>query len=131
MVNLKVGDLVTIKSIDWYNQNKNQFGRVERSGNEYYFSREMVCFCGKTLAIEHIEEEYGFPVYTLKDGNGYKFNKYMFEKNKSYTYIIAYKLPGEISSEIIHLDHPIDEEDIHTLETMHSGYKVLGFSCLN
>lgn len=131
MANLKVGNSVRIKSIDWYNQNKNQFGRIENSNKEYYFSKYMTRFCGKKLTIERIEEECGIPVYHLKDGGGYKFNEYMFEKTKTYTYIVAYKLPGEISSEIIHLDHPIDEEDINTLETMQSGYKVLGFSCLN
>ena len=45
----KVGDKVRIKSLDWYNKNKDENGRVYCS--YIGFSKEMTKYCGKVLTI--------------------------------------------------------------------------------
>lgn len=46
----KVGDKVRIKSIDWYNENKDEDGYI--NCGEYYFVPCMSVFCGKMLIID-------------------------------------------------------------------------------
>lgn len=46
----KVGDKVRIKSIDWYNKNKDEDGYI--NCGEYYFVPCMSVFCGKMLIID-------------------------------------------------------------------------------
>lgn len=45
-----VGDRVRIKSIDWYNENKDKYGDVN------FFIEEMSKFCGEIMTIKHISE---------------------------------------------------------------------------
>jgi hypothetical protein len=45
----KVGDKVRIKSLDWYNENKNDFGLI--FCNNICFDEKMIEFCGKTVTI--------------------------------------------------------------------------------
>ena len=45
----KIGDRVRIKSIDWYNQNKDQHGRV--ACGYHVFTEEMSKFCGCTMIV--------------------------------------------------------------------------------
>lgn len=45
----KVGDKVKIKSLDWYNQNKDAFGFI--FCNNICFDEKMTEFCGKTVTI--------------------------------------------------------------------------------
>lgn len=45
----KVGDKVKIKSLDWYNENKNDFGLI--FCNNICFDEKMIEFCGKTVTI--------------------------------------------------------------------------------
>lgn len=45
----KVGDKVKIKSLDWYNDNRDYYGNVECGF--YYFIEEMSKYCGKILTI--------------------------------------------------------------------------------
>ena len=40
-----IGDKVRVKSLDWYNANKNKFGKVELSSN--VFIPKMSILCGK------------------------------------------------------------------------------------
>ena len=49
----KVGDKVRIKSIDWYNENKDEDGIVELS--THVFAPGMSQFCGKTLTINSVD----------------------------------------------------------------------------
>ena len=53
-----VGDKVRIKSIDWYNENKDGAGyiRYERVGTAYpvFFSKYMSNFCGEILTIKSV-----------------------------------------------------------------------------
>ena len=54
----KVGDKVRIKSIDWYNENKDEVGniRYKRDGSAYpvFFSKYMSIFCGEILTIKSV-----------------------------------------------------------------------------
>ena len=45
----KVGDKVKIKSLEWYNENKNDFGLI--FCNNICFDEKMIEFCGKTVTI--------------------------------------------------------------------------------
>ena len=55
----KVGDKVKIKSLDWYNSNKDALGNID-CGN-YHFIDEMVMYCGKTLTVECVHlDSYDF-----------------------------------------------------------------------
>ena len=48
-MNYKVGDKVKIKSLDWYNTNKDGFGLI--FCNHVCFDEKMTEFCGKTVTI--------------------------------------------------------------------------------
>ena len=54
----KVGDRVQIKSLDWYNENKDEVGniRYKRDGSAYpvFFSKYMSNFCGEILTIKSV-----------------------------------------------------------------------------
>ena len=51
----KVGDKVRIKSLDWYNENKDEDGIVELS--THIFTPGMSQFCGKVATIEDVFED--------------------------------------------------------------------------
>ena len=57
----KVGDRVQIKSIDWYNENKNKFGKVWTVGlsgeGTICFDQDNAKYCGKVLTIAAIEPD--------------------------------------------------------------------------
>ena len=52
----KVGDKVKIKSLDWYNANKDEEGNIifEKNGYYVYFSKYDVEYCGKVMTISDI-----------------------------------------------------------------------------
>ena len=45
----KVGDRVRIKSLDWYNENKDQHGKV--ACGYHVFTEDMSKFCGCTMIV--------------------------------------------------------------------------------
>ena len=45
----KIGDRVKIKSLDWYNKNKDQHGRV--ACGYHVFTEDMSKFCGCTMIV--------------------------------------------------------------------------------
>ena len=47
----KVGDRVRIKSLEWYNKNKNRYGSVECGF--YCFTKEMSAHCGQVMTISN------------------------------------------------------------------------------
>ena len=49
----KVGDRVRIKSLDWYNENKNNFGKVWCANGSIPFDSDMRKYCGKVMTISH------------------------------------------------------------------------------
>lgn len=53
----KVGDKVRIKSLEWYNSNKDNDGNVpliEMCDALYNFVEDMHCFCGKIVTIHNV-----------------------------------------------------------------------------
>lgn len=68
----KVGDKVIVKSLDWYNENKNESGVVNVP---CCFTREMSRHCGKILTIESVT----FGYYTVKE-TGFNWSDEMFEE---------------------------------------------------
>ena len=48
----KVGDRVRIKSLDWYNENKDEYGYID-CGSRFFFA-EMSDWCGKIATIKEI-----------------------------------------------------------------------------
>ena len=54
----KIGDRVRIKSLDWYNENKDKVGNIlyKRDGSAYpvFFSKYMSNFCGEILTIKSV-----------------------------------------------------------------------------
>ena len=47
----KVGDKVRVKSLDWYNQNKDSDGDIYLNDFEKSFIKEMSAFCGKEATV--------------------------------------------------------------------------------
>lgn len=93
---LKVGDKVLIKSLDWYNKNKNNFNRVfckPNTNNTYVgFTEVMSGFCNTEQTIESITVDGN---YRLSEIKGYIFTNTMFAKrkvNKSCKYKIGDKV---------------------------------------
>ena len=71
----KVGDQVRIKSIDWYNENKDKDGDVPCG--EYIFVPHMLVFCEKILTIDVVFED---ETYIMKEDNdGFVFTNEMIE----------------------------------------------------
>lgn len=83
----KVGDIVRIKSREWYNINQGEYSKV-RCGNIFFFE-EMSVYCGKSAKIENIiDSEY----YCLDvDNHEWFWSDEMFEESE----------PKVISEEII------------------------------
>lgn len=80
---LKVGDTVRIKSIEWYEANKDDCGGVNVP---LRFVESMSKYCGKVFKIVSIHYPLENTYYTLEDPNGldtnvgcWKFSKEMFD----------------------------------------------------
>ena len=58
----KVGDKVKVKSPEWYNENKGEYGEI--SGEDFYFTSRMSDFCGKIVTIDKIHKA---DFYTIKE----------------------------------------------------------------
>ena len=61
----KAGDKVRIKSLDWYNENKDEDGRV--ICGYISFCKEMTSYCGKELTIDFIYDSDGKSLYVMKE----------------------------------------------------------------
>ena len=59
----KVGDKVLIKSIDWYNGNKNKYGNI--NCGYMPFTSDMSIYCGELLTICDIKDEFSY--YHMKE----------------------------------------------------------------
>lgn len=73
----KKGDIVRIKSLDWYNKNKDENGDVKVTGYSCSFTKELSKFCGKCFVINKIE---GTSFYL--NNLSYTFYEWMFEPGK-------------------------------------------------
>lgn len=74
----KVGDTVTIKSFDWYNDNKDTWGDVSLDYGNIIFVPEMSSYCGKNAKITSLTEDYFY--YLDIDGGGWAWSDDMFEE---------------------------------------------------
>ena len=54
----KVGDKVRVKSLDWYNNNKDEESEVKDIAASYCFIKEMSFLCEKTLTIKKVNSAY-------------------------------------------------------------------------
>jgi len=70
----KKGDRVRVKSLDWYNSNKNERGMIVKKGS-FDFVIEMLDLCGKEFVIGKVDYDSS---YLLK-GTSYSFEDYMLE----------------------------------------------------
>ena len=70
----KVGDKVRIKSIDWYNENKNKYGNI--NCGYMPFTSDMTIYCGAVLTICDIRDEFSY--YHMEKCE-YMFMDYMIE----------------------------------------------------
>ena len=85
----KVGDRVQIKSIDWYNENKNKYGNI--NCGYMPFTSDMTIYCGAVLTICDIKDEFSY--YQMEKCE-YMFMDYMIEglverNGKTYPYKIG------------------------------------------
>ena len=71
----KVGDKVRIKSLDWYNENKDEYGYV-RLG-DYLFTPDLAKYCGEEFTISHTTQ-FTLPTYVMI-GNGHEWSDEMIE----------------------------------------------------
>ena len=71
----KEGDKVRIKSLDWYNENKDEYGYV-RLG-DYLFTPDLAKYCGEEFTISHTTQ-FTLPTYVMI-GNGHEWSDEMIE----------------------------------------------------
>ena len=72
-----IGDHVRIKSIDWYNENKDEDGIVELS--THVFIPEMVEHCGTVVTIKDVFEDIDDNVVYYMDGIVWDWTNEMIE----------------------------------------------------
>ena len=76
MTRLKVGDKVQVKSLDWYNSSKNDFGDVRVAS---VFISAMSQYCGKIVTIKRIASEASEKYCIEEDGGFFFWNLPFFE----------------------------------------------------
>ena len=74
----KKGDIVRIKSLDWYNNNKDEKGNVTVTGYSRSFTKVLSELCGKCLVIEKVEDTGDIYLNDLP----YVFYEWMLELGK-------------------------------------------------
>ena len=75
----KVGDKVRIKSLDWYNENKNEVGNVpliDNTNSKYNFTKIKLGFCGKVMTISSVNM---YSYYMVEDNCEYFWTDEMIE----------------------------------------------------
>ena len=74
----KVGDRVRIKSLDWYNDNKDSFGSVPIADKKPKFTYAMSKYCGQVLTVDD-HTEYEGEYYMIEDDGRYVWADEMIE----------------------------------------------------
>lgn len=74
----EIGDKVYVKSIDWYNANKDIYGNVNVSKS--FFIPSMKKYCGKMLTITEVLDSH---YKVAEDGGEFYWTDDMFEKPES------------------------------------------------
>ena len=118
----KVGDRVKIKSIDWYNENKDANGDVD-CGSQL-FIKTMIKFCGKVLTISQVDHEDDY--YNIEEDTKFVLTDDMIEglaEENSTT--VNYMRMGKITSVIFHDQNYQDkvELDLGDYELKQEGDK--------
>ena len=75
-MNYKVGDKVKIKSLSWYNKNRNEYSSVVQ--NWVSFTYPMSEYCGKIATIASIESDNEHYIIDI-DGGEWDWYDWMFE----------------------------------------------------
>ena len=82
----KVGDKVRVKSLEWYNKNKDEYGYVKcydcqetdiKCQYTIYFITPMSEYCGKIVTIDKIWEDYSYSI--IEDEQRFDWTNDMFE----------------------------------------------------
>ena len=77
MSKYKIGDKVRIKSIEWYNQNKDSFGLVLSDNDTNVFCYNMQKHCGEELTVRHISENGRYDCKAAQKRSGSFHNQMM------------------------------------------------------
>ena len=92
---MKIGDKVRIKSIEWYNNNKDKDGNIRINHGPlepFYFMNRMIIYfgkdraeyCGKEFTIMHNGKYQGEDIFVLKgDNHGFNWCEWMFDTNNN------------------------------------------------
>ena len=76
----KVGDKVRVKSLEWYNSNKDENGNVLSHSDEcLFFPEEMSTYCGKEFEVIYIHPIVGY----FLEGTQWFWADWMFEEELS------------------------------------------------
>lgn len=69
----KVGDKVRVKSLEWYNENKNKYGYVQCGYKD--FTENMRKYCGDVVTISgfNYSSFYDFTTYNIAEENDYSY----------------------------------------------------------
>ena len=77
----KVGDKVRIKSLDWYNSNKDENGEILPHSDKYlFFLEKMSECCGKEFEVRHV---YPDEIYLL-EGTEWMWEDWMLEDKPTF-----------------------------------------------
>ena len=100
----KIGDKVRIKSIDWYNANKDEYGVVLVENGDYMFCKSDIEWCGKIVTIAEVclNEYYRI----VEDFNKYRWTDEMIEGLVEEESIIDLTVKGEEFKERIEIAIP-------------------------
>lgn len=76
----KVGEKIRIKSIDWYNKNKDREGYVNFNQNES-FSPSMSKYCGKIATIKSVDSIFQYYDIDIDKEGAWEWTDDMFDDN--------------------------------------------------
>lgn len=125
----KVGDRVVVKSLDWYNENKDSIGVVRVPCT---FIREMSTYCGKVVTIKrvyyssyHIEGDDSFS-WSDEMFEGFAEDTYVFIKTKDVkdlpkTYAECAKIVG-VNEGVLFVAHDMIEMEVEKLRICRDAY---------
>lgn len=71
----KVGDIARVRSLSWYNENKDKRGAIH-TGSDYIFLKGMEVYCGRYATIIDVEDG-GYRINI--DNNDYYLTDEMLE----------------------------------------------------
>jgi hypothetical protein len=109
-----VGDKVRIKSLDWYNENKNEDGMIPCG--DYAFSEHMIEFCGKEKVISNVSNN-GFKSYEMEDDFFYWTDDMIEEFIESKKDMVSIKKVCEYLR--THLWQNVDDDNDPIVESVH------------